>query len=45
MNMIQDLAQLDKANFRMKLGTRADHDFATFEKKKNEVNKELIKLQ
>jgi len=42
--MLQNLAQLDKANVRQSLGEKVTHDFDHFEKKKNEVNKELIKL-
>ena len=44
--MINELAELDKLDNDIKLrGAAASHDFHQFEVKKNEVNKEIIKLQ
>ena len=44
--VLQEMHALNKANQNTVLGEeRVSHDFAQFEKKKNEVNKELIKLQ
>jgi len=41
--MVQELAELDRASHRQDLPDDS-HDFSEFERKKNEVNKELIKL-
>ena len=43
--MLNELAELNKVSRRERLGGKASHDFYQFETKKNEVNKELIKLQ
>ena len=44
--MLNELAELDRLDTDIKLrGGGASHDFRLFEVKKNEVNKEIIKLQ
>ena len=43
-HMMNELAELNKVNKRERLGDQASHNFDQFENKKNEVNKELIKL-
>ena len=43
--MLDELAELDKLDLKERLGGQVTHDFHQFEVKKNEVNKEIIKLQ
>ena len=43
--MLNELAELDKLDTEIKHRGNASHDFRIFEMKKNEVNKEIIKLQ
>lgn len=42
--MTQELAELDRASQKQDM-VEDTHDFTEFERKKNEVTKELIKLQ
>lgn len=43
--MLNDMAELERLDLKKRLGGEVSHDFYQFEVKKNEVIKEIIKLQ